>query len=110
VELVLDDGVGSGVLRRDEALRGDHGDVPFLRGGGRPRLDGGEEAVVVDVVVLLVVDVVLLVGAVRVEVVVIAVGRGRGARCEWQVLRSDEGRKGGILGLGLGLQWWRRYG
>ena len=69
VELVLVDGVGGGVLRGDEAVGGDHGDVPLLpvqrSRSWRRRLDGGEEAVVVDVVVLLVVDVVV---AVRVVV------------------------------------------
>ena len=67
VELVLVDGVGGGVLRGDEAVGGDHGDVPLLpvQRRRRRRLDGREEAVVVDVVVLLVVDVVV---AVRVVV------------------------------------------
>jgi hypothetical protein len=51
---VVDHGVGGGVLRGDEALGGDHGDVPLLLlalPGQRPRrrLDGGEQAVVVDV-------------------------------------------------------------
>jgi hypothetical protein len=117
VDGVVDDGVGGGVLCGDEALRGDHGDVAFLRGeGGRPRLDGGEEAVVVDVVVLLVVDVVVLVGAVRVvrveviaEVVVVAVGRGDVApspreggevrRAGAPERRGEERRR---LGLGIG--------
>ncbi len=51
---VVDHGVGGGVLRGDEALGGDHGDVPLLLLALpgqrlRRRLDGGEQAVVVDV-------------------------------------------------------------
>lgn len=74
IHSVVNNGIGRGFPGGDEAVGGDHGDVALLcRRWPQRRLDdGGEEAVVVDVVVLLVVDVVVLADPVRVVRVEVA--------------------------------------
>jgi hypothetical protein len=100
VDGVVYDGVGGGVLRGDKAVGGNHGDVPLLpvQRRWRRRLDRREEAIVVDVVVLLVVYVVFITDTIRVvgvevaEVIVhVIVTVGRGDTAPPAAREGDEG-------------------